>query len=110
MITRDDKLVKIKYKVNWKRLSGFSSHSEELLEEDDDVDDEIDEAVSDGQASADDDAESDAENGAPKRPSYSYVSQRSFGKRPKGLSHEKLMLKEEVKFRSANYDLNFFER
>jgi len=73
------------------------------------MDDEIDEASSDDGEDNADDVDSDAET-SPRRHGSTFGIPKYYGPRSKALCHDKLMIKEEMKFRKMNYNLNFFER
>jgi hypothetical protein len=87
----------------------FRSHSEALVEEedDDDVDEEIDEVSTDGEE-VDSDGDLDEET----KPSAKSLnsSYKHFGPRVKPLCYDRYMIKDEIEFRNENYDLNKFER
>jgi len=93
----------------------FSSHSDELVEEeeDDDVDEEIEEDSSseNGDLRFDkynDDIDDDFDKTTPKRPSSTFRN--FYAPKVKALSHDRLMIREEIRFRKENYNQNLFER
>jgi hypothetical protein len=86
----------------------FRSHSEALVEEeDDDLEEEIDEVSTDGEE-VDSDGDLDEET-KPSAKSLNF-SYKHFGPRVKPLCYDRHMIKDEIEFRNENYDLNKFER
>ena len=96
----------------------FSFHSDQLVEDEDD-DEDVDEEIEEEEWSVDGDEDSrlgdvDDDGGdisMRRHSSASTFGQRSFFSfKRKGLHHDHLMIKEEMKFRNENYNQNSFER